>query len=192
MTRIGRLGELLCACAALASSIAAATAKPSTVLIRLILPSPYVAHRSSDAPLPLYRGNSVVGHQRADAARQAQHAWPAFTLNLFSVEAKRGNAAIDGKAVARRRAVQRRGDAKNLAPPFAERNRKAALLAKLDIRQRPRLHTVGFFRTLGLHISHIGVELFLGEQRQQRAADGGGRQRTGKADIRQMRHGIGG
>ena len=59
------------------------------------------------------------------------------------------------------RAVQRRGDAKNLAPPFAERNRKAALLAELDIRQRPRLHIVGFFRTLGLHISHIGVELFL-------------------------------
>src|SRR5438309_3067978 len=132
------------------------TAKPSTVLIRPILPSPYVAHRSSDAPLPLFRGYSVVGHQRADAARQAQHARRAFTLDLFGVETKRGNAAIDGKAVARRRAVQRCGDTKNLAPPFTERNRKAALFAKLDIRQRPRLDVVGFFRALGLHVRHIG------------------------------------
>src|SRR5438309_4630610 len=143
------------------------TAKPSTVLIRPILPTPYVAHRSSDAPLPLFRGYSVVGDQRADAARQAQHARRAFTLDLFGVETKRGNAAIDRKAVAGRRAVQRRGDTKNLASPFAERNRKTALFAKLDIRQRPRLHIVGFFRTFGLHISHIGIELFLGEQRQQ-------------------------
>src|SRR6185295_4555042 len=101
---------------------------------------------------PSFGGILVVGDQRADAARQAQHARPAFALDLLGVETKRGNAAIDGKAVARRRAVQRRGDAKDLAPPFAERNRKAALLAKLDIRQRPRLYIVGFFRTLGLHV----------------------------------------
>src|SRR5439155_26774565 len=92
--------------------------------------------------------HSAVGHQRADAARQAQHARSAFALDLFGVETKRGNAAIDGKAVARRRPVQRCGDAKNLAPPFAERNRKAALLAKLDIRQRPCLYIVGLFLAL--------------------------------------------
>src|SRR5207237_9758578 len=96
------------------------------------------AHRSSDAPLPLFRGYSVVGHQRADAARQAQHARRAFALDLFGIETKRGNAAIDRKTVARRRAVQRRGDTKNLASPFAERNRTTALCAKTDLPQPTR------------------------------------------------------
>src|SRR5258705_9146238 len=142
--------------------------------------------------LPLWRGYSVIGRQRADAARQAQHTGPAFTLDLFGVETKRGNAAIDGKAVARRRAVQRRGDAKNLASPFAERDRKAALLAKLDIRQRPRLYIVGFFPPLGFHLRHIGVELFLGEQRQQRAGNGGRPQPTSRTGIPRTAPRVGG
>src|SRR6185312_7677998 len=143
-------------------------ARPSTALIRLILPSPYVCapvERRAFAPLS---GYSVVGHQRADAAGEAQHARPTFALDLLGIETKRRDAAIDGEAVAGGGAIQRRGNPKNLAPPFAERDRKAAFLAKLDIGQRPRLQIVGFFRTLGLHISHIGVELILVEQRQQR------------------------
>src|SRR3954470_20360450 len=48
--------------------------------------------------LPLLRGYSVVGHQRADAAGKAEDARPAFALDLLGVEAKRGDAAIDGKA----------------------------------------------------------------------------------------------
>src|ERR1700694_3676634 len=72
-------------------------------------------------------GYSAVGDQRADAVRETEDARPAFALDLFGAEAKRGDAAIDGKAIARRRPVQRRRDAKNLAPPFAERDRKSAV-----------------------------------------------------------------
>src|SRR5437879_3633996 len=96
--------------------------------------------------------SSAVGDQRADAAREAEDPWPTFALDLLGAEAKRGDAAIDGKAIARRRPVQRRGDAKNLAPPLAERDRKTALLAEIDIRQHPRLHVVGLFGTLGLDV----------------------------------------
>ena len=55
----------------------------------------------------------------------AEDAWPAFALDLLGAEAKRGDAAIDGKAIARRRPVQRRRDAKDLAPPFAKRRSSA-------------------------------------------------------------------
>src|ERR1700730_3982591 len=97
----------------------------------------------------------AVGHQRPDAAREAEDAWPAFALDLLGAEAKRGDAAIDGKAIARRRPVQRRRDAQDLAPPFAERNGKAAFLAELDIRQHSRLHVVRLFRTLGLDAGDV-------------------------------------
>src|SRR4051812_28737017 len=115
MMRIGRLGQLSCACAVLVPiSMAMAAAKPSTALLRLILPSHFVA--------PFERRLSClsVGNQRLDAAGEPKDARPAFALDLFSGKSKRGDAAIDGETLARRRAVQRRGDAKNLAPPFSQ------------------------------------------------------------------------
>src|SRR6185437_13212613 len=62
----------------------------------------------------------LVLDQRADAAREAQDAWSAFALDLLGAEAKRGNAAIDRQAVAARGAIERRGHAEDLAPPFPE------------------------------------------------------------------------
>src|SRR5690348_5072956 len=114
-----------------------------------------------------------VLHQRADAARKAQDARPAFALDLLGAEAKRGNAAIDRQAVAVRRAIERGRDAKNFAPPRAEGDGEAALLAERDVWQRAPRDVIGLVRTLRLHAGDIGVEFILRVERQQRAADRG-------------------
>src|SRR5260370_19781945 len=118
--------------------------KPKAALIPRILPSHYVPRLSSDALAPR-AGRLAVSHQRPYAAREAEDARPAFALDLLGAETKRGDAAIDRKTIARRRPVERGSDAKNLAPPFAERDRKSALLAQLHVGQGSRLHIVGFF-----------------------------------------------
>ena len=59
------------------------------------------------------------------------------------------NARSYSKAIARRRAVEWCGHAKDLAPPFAERHRKAALAAKLDIGQGALQYIIGILRPLG-------------------------------------------
>src|SRR5882762_11936541 len=58
-----------------------------------------------------------VGDKRPDAAGEAENARPAFALDLFGAEAKRGNAAIHRQAVACWRAIEGCCDAKNLPPP---------------------------------------------------------------------------
>src|SRR6202035_2411135 len=78
--------------------------------------------------------------QRPDAAGESQNPRTAFALDLLGGKAKRGDAAIHGKAVARGGAVKRRRDAKNFPPPFAQRNRKAAFPPQLDVGQGARLH----------------------------------------------------
>src|SRR6185437_13506587 len=95
--------------------------------------------------------SSSVGSERADAAGEAEDARPAFALDLLGAEPKRRDAAIHRQAIARRRAIERRGDPKDFPPPFAQRNSKAALPAQFDIRQRPLLHIVELIRTFCLH-----------------------------------------
>src|SRR5262245_42773094 len=101
MMRIGRLGQLSCACAArLPPRIIAATAATrNAALFRLIL--------SSHVPAPFMRRvvsfpwrASVVGDQRFDAACEPENARSAFALDLLRREAERGNAAIDRQAIA--------------------------------------------------------------------------------------------
>src|SRR6185437_13433494 len=61
---------------------------------------------------------STVACERADAAREAENARPAFALDLLGAEAKRGDAAIHRQAIAGLRAIERGGDAKNFPSPF--------------------------------------------------------------------------
>src|SRR5215831_6380642 len=112
MMWIGRLGQLSAASAHGAINIAAAspTAKPKAVR-PLILSSQYRRRVRSRRPLC---GAVLARHQRADAARQAEDARPAFAFDLFGVEAKRGNAAIDRQAVAVLRTIERGGNAEQL------------------------------------------------------------------------------
>src|SRR5689334_7192641 len=128
MIRIGRLGQFSCADPARVPlnsmaplNMTAAAAKPSAaqvrlMLLRLILPS-HNARAVRAALVEL----SGVGDERRDASREPENAWSAFALDPLGGKSKRGNAAIDGKAIARWRAVERRGNTKDLAPPFAER-----------------------------------------------------------------------
>src|SRR6185437_15904420 len=110
--------------------------------------------------------------------RQAQDARAAFALDLLGAEAKRGNAAIDRETVAAGGAIEGRGHAEDFAPPFAERKRKAALLAELDVGQRPARDIIGFLGTFWLHRGDIAIELVSGIEREQGAADRGRRHRA--------------
>ncbi len=58
-----------------------------------------------------------------------------------------------------RRPVERRGDAKDLAPPFAERNRKSPFLAEFDVGQRSLPHIIQFVRTFRLHGLDVALQL---------------------------------
>src|SRR6185437_12865374 len=112
-----------------------ATMRPKARTVRILL-SPIVLsqsgrHRSSDV-LVLFDEHvpSTVGSERADAAGEAKDARSAFALDLLGAEPKRRDAAIHRQAIARRRAIERRRDAKDFAPPLAERNSKSALPAQ--------------------------------------------------------------
>src|SRR3974390_2788678 len=145
---IGRLGQLSAARAlgvASASAAATPTAKHMAVRPRIL-------------PLPTLRG-VLSARQRADAAGKTQDTRPAFSLDLFGVEAEGRNPAIDSQAIAGLRPIERRCDAKDLASPFSKRNGKAAFLAELHFRKCPPLDRVGFVRTFRFHARHIGTKL---------------------------------
>src|ERR1700716_62537 len=187
------------------SSVAATLAAKPKARIPFILPSPpcnvVLATLPCFDPVNVARWIALltdaafpsgVIDKRSNAAGKAKDARPAFAFDLLGGKAKRGNSAIHGKTVACRGAIKRRRDAEDFPSPFAKRNRESPLLAELDVRQRPPLDILGFLRTLRLYGLHVALEFILGEERQQRAAYGGGRYRCRETDVGNMRHGIGG
>src|SRR5512135_3456427 len=90
-------------------------------------------------------------HERADAAGETKNARAAFALDLLGGEPERRNTTVHRQALAGFGSIEGRRDAKDLAPPFAERDGEAAFAAELGVGQgAPRDH-VGLVRTLRLH-----------------------------------------